>query len=101
MCVQAVPCSVPAFLQAWQGQVLLAGLHLRVLHCMPAPLDRLATGLADIAAAERISIIEESPAEPLTGKPTSSLTSSHNLQHHNCRNGMISCPGTRKGVLTG
>lgn len=64
-----MPCSVPAFLQRWEGQVVLAGLHLRVLHCMPAPLDCLAMGLADIAAAERVSTAEEEPATPLTGKP--------------------------------
>ena len=62
-CEQAVPCKVPAFLQQWQEQVVLAGLHLRVLHCLPAPLNRLAAGLADIAADENL------PARQDLGEP--------------------------------
>jgi hypothetical protein len=50
--VQAKPCKLPAFLQPWHGQILLSGLQLRVLAAMPAPLDSLATRLADHAASE-------------------------------------------------
>ncbi|BDA47345.1 probable gamma-tubulin complex component 6 at C-terminar half [Coccomyxa sp. Obi] len=60
---RAVPCKVPAFLQRWQEQVVLAGLHLSVLHCLPAPLNRLAAGLADIAANEHVPPRQDSGSE--------------------------------------
>ncbi len=59
-CEQAVPCKVPAFLHRWQEQVVLTGLHLRVLHSLPAPLNRLASGLANIAADESMSSRQDS-----------------------------------------
>ena len=49
---QGVLADVPAFLRPWQRQVALAGVQLRVLYALPAPLDALGRCLAASAAAE-------------------------------------------------
>jgi hypothetical protein len=49
---QGVLGEVPQFLQHWQRRMVLAGVQLRLLRALPAPLSALAGRLAAVASAE-------------------------------------------------
>lgn len=53
---QGVLGEAPAFLREWQRRMLLAGVQLRLLHSLPAPLNQLAGRLAAIANSEAVEL---------------------------------------------
>ena len=53
---QGVLGEATAFLREWQRRMLLAGVQLRLLHSLPAPLNQLAGRLAAIASSEAVEL---------------------------------------------